>query len=131
MKHIESAEQISFFRMASLRRYLGEPLSNYLAAIPNAGTTGGHRAMLAGVRRKAEGVKAGFPDIECVIAVPPYSGWHCEMKRPRKDGGKDSDVSEAQNDWILRLEACGRKCVVAFGCTEAWASLCEYLKIKP
>ena len=130
MNYVEHREQVAFFRLASTRRYLGKPLSDYLAAVPNAGTTGGRRAMLAGVRRKAEGVKAGFPDVQCIIAVPPYSGWHCEMKKPRSEGGKDSDVSEAQKDWILRLEAVGRKCVVAFGCAEAWKELCAYLKIK-
>lgn len=116
--------------MASTRRYLGEPLSSYLVAVPNAGTTGGRRAMLAGVRRKAEGVKAGFPDIECIIAIAPFTGLHIEMKKPRKDGGKDRDVSKEQKEWMMRLEDCGRKCVVAFGRNEAWVYLCEYLGIK-
>jgi hypothetical protein len=86
--------------------------------------------MLAGVRRKAEGVKAGVPDIECFIAMPPHTGLHIEMKKSRKDGGKRSDVSAEQEKVMRRLEACGRKCVVAFGCAEAWKELCAYLKIK-
>ncbi len=129
-RYVEHREQVAFMRLASLRRYLGVPLSSYIFSVPNAGTTGGRRAMLAGVRRKAEGVKSGVPDLECVIAIPPHHGLHIELKKPRKDGGRDSDVSEAQKEWILRLEACGRKCVVAFGADEAWRALCEYLGIK-
>lgn len=83
--------------------------------------------MLAGLRRKAEGVTPGVPDIECMVAVPPYTGLHIEMKR--KDG-KPSDVSAEQKTMMARLVACGRKCVVGFGCDDAWQHLTDYLGIK-
>lgn len=84
--------------------------------------------MLAGVRRKAEGVTAGVPDIECMVAVAPYTGLHLEMKR--KDG-KPSDVSDSQAKIMARLTKCGRKCVVCFGEEHAWKELCNYLGVKP
>jgi hypothetical protein len=84
--------------------------------------------MLAGMRRKAEGVTPGVPDIECMVSVAPHTGLHIEMKR--KDG-KPSDVSEAQTKMMFRLESCGRKCVVAYGAEQAWTELCKYLGLKP
>ena len=83
--------------------------------------------MLAGVRRKAEGVTAGVPDVECFFAVAPHTGLHIEFKR--KDG-KPSDVTDAQQRMMERMTKCGRKCVVAFGADQAWNYLCEYLGIK-
>jgi hypothetical protein len=78
------------------------------------------------VRRKAEGVTAGVPDIECFIAIPPFHGLHIEMKR--KDGTMN-DVTEAQKKFMQRLTSCGRKCVVAFGADDAWDKLCTYLGV--
>lgn len=112
----------------SYRKYGSGSVRDFCYAVPNAGTRGDKRALLAGVRRKAEGVTAGVPDIECFIAVPPYTGLHIEMKR--KDGTA-SDVSASQREMIKRLEKCGRRCVVAFGHDHAWVALCKYLGIEP
>jgi hypothetical protein len=84
--------------------------------------------MLAGMRRKAEGVTPGVPDIECMVAVAPFTGLHIEMKRK---GGKPSDTTEAQLTMIQRLRACGRRATVAYGADDAWKILCDYLGIKP
>jgi hypothetical protein len=83
--------------------------------------------MLAGLRRKAEGVTAGVPDIECMVQAKGFTGLHIEMKRA---DGKPSDVSADQKVMLARLEACGRKCVVAYGCEQAWAALTDYLGLK-
>jgi hypothetical protein len=82
--------------------------------------------MLAGVRQKAEGLTAGVPDIECMVAIPPYTGFHLEMKR--KDG-VPSDVSAAQKEMMERLTSCGRKCETGYGADDAWKKLCAYLEI--
>ena len=126
-KYYEHSEQVAFINLASKRRYLGGYVRDYLYAIPNAGTTGGRRAQIAGARRRAEGVTAGVPDIECFVARPPYTGLYIEFKR---EDGVPSDVSKAQREMMARLESCGRKCVVAFGVLDAWQKLCEYLGIK-
>lgn len=128
MRHLEHAEQVKFFRLTATRRYLGRPIREFVYAIPNAGTIGGRRGMLAGVRRQAEGVTAGVPDIECMVAVAPYTGLHIEMKR--KDG-KIGDITDTQWDMIKRLGKCGRYATVAFGADHAWALLCQYLGIQP
>jgi hypothetical protein len=127
MIYHEHREQVEFFRRASMRRYLSGTLRDYIFACANAGTTGGRRALISGVRRKAEGVTPGVPDIECMVAVAPYTGLHIEMKKSRKDGGRPSDVSDEQTKVMARLTKCGRKCTVAFGADEAWAQLLEYL----
>ena len=124
----ESAEQIALFRLASYRKYKDGHLRDYIYAVPNAGTRGGKRAMPAGVRRKAEGVTAGVPDVECMVPVGDYTGLHIEMKRAN---GTPSDVSTAQKTMMTRLTKCGRLCVVGYGCDDAWKKLCNYLGIKP
>lgn len=63
-----------------------------------------------------------------MVAAENYHGLHIEMKR--KDG-KPSDVTIAQKEMMVRLTTCGRKCVVAYGCDDAWKHLCDYLGIKP
>lgn len=130
-RFLEHDEQVEVFRRASARRYLTGTVRDYIYAIPNAGTTGGRRAMLAGVRRKAEGVTPGVPDIECMVRATPYTGLHIEMKKKREDGGRPGDVTEEQEKMMARLTACGRSCKVAFGADEAWVHLCTYLAIKP
>lgn len=128
MRYLEHEAQVKFFRLASYRRYGDGIVRDYIYAVPNGGTRGGKQAMRAAVRRKAEGLTAGVPDIECMVARPPYTGLHIEMKRP---DGVPSDVSDDQLKMMRRLIACGRRCVVAYGCDQAWAALCEYLGIKP
>lgn len=127
-RYLESKEQTALFRRMSLKKYRAGTVRDYCYAVPNAGTAGGRRAMLAGVRRKAEGVTAGVSDIECLVAVAPHTGWHCEMKQR---GGVPSDVSAAQRNFIALATSCGRKCDIGYGEQDAWEKLCAYLKIKP
>ena len=123
-RYAESEEQKAFFRRLTLHKYRGESLRRFCFSIPNGGTAGTRQAMLAAVRRKAEGLTAGVSDIECMIAVPPHTGLFIEMKRT---DGTPSDVSEAQRDFMDLAASCGRKCVVAFGAEQAWQYLMEYL----
>ena len=128
MRYDESHEQQDLFRRAAFRRFLDGTVRDYIYAVPNAGTTGGRRAAIAGVRRKAEGLTPGIPDVECMVSVGNYSGLHIEMKR--KDG-VPSDVSAEQKKVMARLTKCGRLCVVAYGADEAWNALMNYLKQVP
>jgi len=59
-----------------------------------------------------------------MVAVPPYTGCHIELKRL---DGVPSDVSHAQKDMMKRLESCGRKCYVAYGAGDAFEKLWAYL----
>lgn len=123
-KYAESIEQQGFFARIARVPWRDGTLKDYCFAIPNAGTSGGGRAARAGVRRKLEGVTAGVPDIECMVAIPPFTGLHIEMKRT---DGVPSDVTQQQKDMMARLESCGRKCVVAFGAGDAFDKLWAYL----
>jgi hypothetical protein len=126
-KYSESIEQQGFFARLRGIPFRGESLAEFCYAVPNAGTSGGRRAARAGVRRKLEGVTPGVPDVECMVAVPPYTGCHIELKRL---DGVPSDVKQVQQDMIARLESCGRKCYVAFGAGDAFDKLWGYLHGK-
>jgi len=123
-RYVESIEQQAFFGKLRTVPYAGETLREYCWAVPNAGTTGGRRGVLAGARRKAEGVTSGVPDIECAIAARGFHGLHIELKRP---DGVPSDVSAKQQEMMDRLRRAGRKCEVAFGWEHAWKILIEYV----
>lgn len=127
MRYLEHEEQVALFRYAAYRKYDGGTVRDVIYAVPNAGTTGGRRAAISGVRRKAEGVTSGIPDVECMVSRPPFTGLHIEMKR--KDG-KPSDVTAEQKKMMARLVKYGRQCVVCFGWEHAWKELTTYLGIK-
>lgn len=74
-------------------------------AIPN----GGNRNIVTATKLKAEGVKAGVPDL-----FFPSLRLFIELKRTK--GGK---VSPAQRDMATRLESCGYRVVVCKGAREA------------
>lgn len=125
MKHIESDEQIKFFAWTSYQRHGDGLLRDYVYSVPNALPRGGKSAMLQMLQLKREGLTKGTPDIECAIAVKPYTGLHIEMKKPK---GVPSDVSEEQHKQMKMLTRCGRRCVVAYGFDEARDALLNYLK---
>lgn len=113
-------------RRAAYRRYRDGTVRDYLFSVPNALPYGGRQAMLQMVQLKREGLTPGCPDVECVIAIPPFTGMHIEMKRL---DGVASDVTEAQAMMMARFKKCGRHCVVAFGAERAWRELTSYLQI--
>ena len=125
MRHLESEEQQKFFARAAYHRYNEGYLREYMWSVPNALGASGKRAMLQMLRLRREGLTPGQPDIECAIAVPPYTGLHIELKKP---DGKPSDVSDAQKKQMAMLTRCGRRCVVAYGADEAWDATMNYLK---
>ena len=89
-----------------------------LMAIPN----GGHRSVVTGARLKAEGVRAGIPDLFLAVPTSKAHGLWIEMKR--QQGGR---VSDAQKDSMAALEAQGYACTVCRGWAEARRSIVEYL----
>jgi len=85
------------------------------AAIPN----GGHRHPAVAAKLKAEGVKAGMPDL---LLFPPHSsGAHVmiEMKRVRKVGAPKGRLSDEQKSRIAELERHSWIVVVAHGFDDA------------
>lgn len=106
------------------------PALRWLAAIPN----GGQRDKATAGRLKAEGVKAGVPDILLPVPVPisggarMLHGFWIELKREiyrnRKDGGR----SEEQLDWADYLRDAGYAYSLCFGWEEARDAIRLYLE---
>lgn len=110
----EHWEQVQLFAWAAYRRDL-----DLMYAIPN----GGHRDIRVAVKLKAEGVKAGVPDICLPVARGGKHGLYIELKR-RKYGRLDSD----QAKWLEALMREGYACAVCFGWEEARDVIEDYLR---
>jgi hypothetical protein len=118
----EHEEQAALFAWAELQARQWPELA-LMFAIAN----GGHRHISVAKRLKAEGVKAGVPDI--CLPIPRtshefekrFSGLFIEMKvKPNKP-------TEAQRDWLEDLERQGYRCEVCYSAAEARRVITEYL----
>lgn len=113
-----------------------------LHAIPN----GGHRDKVTAAKLKAEGVKAGIPDVFLPVArsfgvpggpVTWYHGLYVELKRPKvmtegKRGrsivGKAAGSTQDEQDtMIARLRKQGYAVSVCFGWEAAAADIKKYM----
>lgn len=113
----EGQEQAILFSWAAMtagRR----PELRLLFHIPN----GGERRKSEAARFRAEGVKAGVPDLFLPVARGRWHGLFVELKRQK--GGR---VSEAQREWQEALTAQGYLARVAYGWKEAAALIEHYL----
>jgi len=113
---LEHTEQVNFMRLASLKMGKLFPL---LFAIPN----GGKRNIITAKKLKAEGVKAGIPDMFFAYPTEKYRGLFIEMKRL-----KGSTTSDEQKAYINLLNRTGYKAVICKGCSKAVEALQDYLK---
>ena len=113
----ESEEQQALFQWAGLQR--GKyPELDLLYHIPN----GGNRSKAEAGRFKAEGVKAGVPDICLPVARGCFHGLYVELKRE-----KGSKTSDEQKRWIEKLSKQGYFAVVCRGWTKAAEAIVLYL----
>ena len=85
-------------------------------AVPN----GGHRHVATAGRLKAEGVRAGVPDLTVALARTPFSGLFLELKAPVPVA---FTVSLAQRAWHTQLRDAGYCVMVARGAEAAWDGL--------
>jgi hypothetical protein len=112
----EHREQATLFQWAELARARWPELA-LMYAIPN----GGHRHKAVAARMKAEGVKAGVPDI-CLPA--PRGRWHglyIEMKT------RTGRASKAQKAWLRALQAQGYRVAICRDWEAARALIVDYL----
>lgn len=116
----ESQEQIYLFQWAELNRRR-MPELGLLFHVPN----GGKRSMATARRLKAEGVKAGVPDLCLPVARGGWHGLFIELKRA--GGGR---ATEQQREWIGALEKEGYRAVVCHGWEAAAEELARYLEEK-
>ncbi len=105
------------------------PELEFLHAIHNQGTGDAIR----GARAKAEGVKAGAPDMS--LPVPKssedfsrvYNGLYIELKRLKSERGAAGVASDVQIKWHNFLTGQGYKVVVCEGWEAARAAILAYL----
>ena len=119
MKQLEHTEQVSLMQWWQLACHgfgVPEPL---LFAIPN----GGQRNVIVASKLKAEGVRAGVPDLFLAVARHGGHGLFIEMKKAK--GGQTSDKQDAM---IAALDAQGYYTVVSHGWESAKRSIESYLR---
>ena len=112
----EHAEQVRLMTWA--RQWEDEyPGLDLLFAIPN----GGKRHVAVARKLKAEGVKAGVPDLFLPVPRHGYHGLFIELKY-----GKNRPTPH-QWRWLEQLAHQGYKTVVCWGFMDAKAVLIDYL----
>ena len=118
VKPSEHEEQKALIDWANMRSATLLELE-LLFAIAN----GGERNLLVAKKLKAEGVKAGVPDLMLPVARGGYHGLFIEMKRMK--GGR---VTKQQTEWLNRLIRQGYSAVVCRGCHDAIQTIEDYLR---
>lgn len=113
LKVYEKDEQKRIFEYARMKRQL-----KWLFAIPN----GGKRNVIEAKSLKAQGVKAGVPDMFLPLARNGYHGLFIELKV-----GKNK-TSPQQDEFIKDVSFNHYKCEVCYGANEAIKTIEEYLK---
>ena len=117
MRQEEHEEQVKLFKWTAdaVGRY---PELALLFAVPN----GGRRDKVTGARLKAEGVKAGVPDVWLPVARCGFHGLVIELK------AGDGRPSPAQKAWLKALDEQGMLAVVCRGAAAAKRVLWQYLE---
>ena len=116
----ESDEQICLFEWAAFMQNR-IPELRLLFHIPN----GGYRNKVTAARMKAEGVKAGVPDLFLPVARDGKHGLFIELKK--RKGGK---VRDEQFVWGKALVFEGYQFNICRGSDDAIKIICEYLGVK-
>ena len=117
-EHTEQVNLIKWWALACHKYGLDERL---LFAIPN----GGERNVIVASKLKAEGVRAGVPDLFLACGNGSHHGLFIEMKKTK--GGR---VSDNQKSFISLLTDRGYKAIVCHGWNEARQTIEEYLAEK-
>lgn len=113
----EHDEQVALFQWAAANEEEHEELK-LLFAVPN----GGYRPMATAAQLKAEGVRAGVPDVCLPVARGRFHSLWIEMKR------KPNTTSDAQRAWLDALRRYGHCAVVCWSANEAINSIISYLE---
>ncbi len=116
IRQSEHAEQVALFNWASIQSATSPELQ-LLHAIPN----GGKRDRVTAALLKAEGVRAGVPDIFLPVARERWHGLYIELKTER------GRVTEHQKRWIRELRQQGYMAAVCRGWHPASALIKAYL----
>ena len=114
----EAQEQTALFTWAALQAGKHSEL-RLMFHVANEGA----RGAIGGAKQKAQGLKAGVPDIFLPVARGKHHGLFIEMKRTQ--GGRESIL---QKQWRDDLTAQGYLSVVCRGWEGAKNTILEYLE---
>jgi hypothetical protein len=117
-KASEHEEQVALFEWAA-REEANHPELAQLFAVPN----GGKRHPAVAAQLKAEGTKAGVPDVLLDVARGKFHGLRIEMKRTDRSNGPTPE----QKEWIARYRHYGYSAVVCYGAQDAINVITAYL----
>lgn len=117
MKDAEHKEQCALIKWFDMQypAYKGR-----LFAIPN----GGHRHIRVAAKLKAEGVRAGVPDLFLPIQAKGFGGLFIELK------AKNGRPTEKQLDWLEYLSGEGYLTALCMGSQAAIDTIKSYLGEK-
>jgi len=132
MKTLEHDQQVLLFQWIDLMK--GQiPELELVFAIPN----GGHRHKAVAAKLRAEGVRAGIPDIFIACPREIITGGYQVGPRAESFGGLfielkagKNKTTESQDEWIFRLKNAGYKVAVCYGFEEAKREILGYLEVK-
>lgn len=114
----EGQEQAALMREIELRY---PEVFELIYHVPN----GGHRVKAVAAKLKAQGVKAGIPDLVLPMARGGYFGLYIEFKATVEP----APVSPSQKDCLRRLNAQGYLAIVCRGHFDAMEQLRAYLML--
>lgn len=113
----ENVEQICLLRWAQWQTS-AYPVLALLFHIPN----GGKRSKTEAARFKAQGVRAGIPDLCLPVQRGGYAGLYIELK------AKKNEPTKEQLAWLSALDTQGYKTAVCWGWEAASRVLLAYLR---
>ncbi len=117
----EGAEQAAL--MTELRIRMPE-VADLIYHVPN----GGHRVKAVAAKLKAQGVKAGIPDLVLPMARGGFFGLYIEFKATPPN---DAAISDSQHERIRKLNAQGYLAVVCRGHFDTMEQIRAYLRLAP
>jgi hypothetical protein len=117
----EGLEQAAL--MAELRARMPE-VADLIFHVPN----GGHRVKAVAAKLKAQGVKAGIPDLVLPMARGGFFGLYIEFKATPPN---DAAISTSQHERIRKLNAQGYLAVVCRGHFDTMEQIRAYLRMAP
>ncbi|CAI8806629.1 VRR-NUC domain-containing protein [Pseudomonas sp. IT-P74] len=117
----EGQEQAALMRELELRY---PAVFELIYHVPN----GGHRVKAVASKLKAQGVKAGIPDLVLTMARGGFFGLYIEFKATPPN---DAAISPSQHERIRKLNEQGYLAVVCRGHFDAMEQIRAYLRLAP
>lgn len=118
----EHGNQVALFCKAA-QNFERWPELRLMFAIPN----GGMRDVRVAANLKAEGVKAGVPDIFLPVARGKWHGLFVELKRAKAESLKEGKATTEQIEWMNNLREQGYGAIIVVGWQAAWDAIEAYL----